>query len=225
MTDDPESARPTPRFGAPALDQTRAAATALRKIAGLLLAQEYPRPSVDELLVRCAEWERDLTATAPSDVRPRIGTDAASGGRIYLDHAFDIGSYNPAFPEYEFGSIESERASGRVNFPLLYEGPPGFVHGGFLAVLADCVVQHHNCATGPAGKTRSVHLAFRRPAPILTDLTFEIERTTAARNIDSTVRLRFDDTLLCTATINAVAAAPHTLAGARSDARRPDTPN
>ncbi len=80
-------------------------------------------------------------------------------------HAFDIGAFNPCFPEYEFDRIDAETASGRVSFPVVFEGPPGLVHGGFLAVFFDCVIQHQSCATGLSGKTRSLTVTFRRPTP------------------------------------------------------------
>ena len=36
---------------------------------------------------------------------------------MYLDHAFDVGAYNPCFPEYTFDHLDDETASGRVTFP------------------------------------------------------------------------------------------------------------
>ena len=89
---------------------------------------------------------------------------------MYLDHARDVGAYNPCFPEYEL-TVDGRRATGTVTFPIAYEGPPGVVHGGFLALFFDCVVQHHNCDVGVAGKTTSLAIRYRRPTPLLTPLT------------------------------------------------------
>ena len=88
----------------------------------------------------------------PADPTPRIGADGADNQRVYLDHAFDIGAYNPCFPEYKFDHLDDETASGRVTFPLVYEGPPGLVNGGFLAVFFDCITQHQSCAAEPDGQ-------------------------------------------------------------------------
>ena len=79
---------------------------------------------------------------------------------MYLDHARDIGAYNPCFPDYDL-VVDGERASGTVTFPIAYEGPPGVVHGGFLALFFDCAVQHHNCDVGVTGKTISMTLRYR----------------------------------------------------------------
>ncbi|MEV5652027.1 hypothetical protein AB0L57_27600 [Nocardia sp. NPDC052254] len=216
-----DSAAPPARFGATPLAQTRTAAAALRRLTGLLLAQEHPHPAVEDLLARVPDWERDLSATAPSDCSPRIGDGAGENQRIYLDHAFGIGEYNPVFPEYHFERMDPERAGGVVSFPLAFEGPPGLVHGGFLGVLFDCVVQHHNCAVGRAGKTRSLMVTYRRPTPLLTELRFDIERSAGERSLVSTARLTLGDTLLCTGSVEAVAAAPDTLAGTRYGERGP----
>lgn len=211
---------PSTRFGAQPLAQTREAAAALRRLTGLLLSQEHSHAAVDELLAMAQRWEHALSATAPADNAPRIG-DAGENQRIYLDHAFDIGGYNPCFPEYRFDRIDPETAEGQVDFPLPFEGPPGLVHGGFLGVFFDCVVQHHNCSVGPAGKTRSLTVTYRRPTPLLTTLRFEIERTAGERSIASTARLLLGDTVLCSGVVEAVAAAPKTLAGAGYGERKP----
>ena len=214
------AAAPSARFGAQPLAQTREAAAALRRITGLLLSQEHPHAAVDELLTTAPRWEQALSATAPPGNAPRIG-DAGENRRIYLDHAFDIGRYNPCFPEYRFDRIEAEWSEGQVNFPLPFEGPPGLVHGGFLGVFFDCIVQHHNCSIGRAGKTRSLTVTYRRPTPLLTDLRFDIERSAEERSIASTARRLLGDRVLCSAVVDAVAGAPTTLAGASYGERWP----
>ena len=51
------------------------------------------------------------------------------------------------------------------------------MHGGFLAVFFDCVLQQLNCDLGVAGKTAELSLRFRRPTPLLTPLVVLAERT------------------------------------------------
>jgi hypothetical protein len=203
----------TPRFGEQPLAQTVAAAGALRRLAGLLLSLEHPHPAVDAMLAQFTEWEDELAAVTPPDATPRIGADAADTQRVYLGHAFDIGAYNPMFPEYGFDRITAEAAEGRVTFPVVYEGPPALVHGGFLAVFFDSVIQHHNCATGLSGKTRSLNVTFRRPTPILTALRFDIARAQADRGVTSTARLLLDDEVLCAGEATTLALSPDKLAG------------
>jgi hypothetical protein len=209
----------TPRYGERPLAQTVAAAGAMRRLTGLLLSLEHEHPTVDAMLGQFADWERELAAAVPPDPAPRIG----GGGeeqRVYLDHAFDVGACNPCFPEYTFDHLDDESASGRVNFPLVYEGPPGLVNGGFLAVFFDCITQHQNCVAGRTGKTRSLTVTFHRPTPILTELCFDIARSEDQGRVTSTVRLLLGDEVLCTGEFKTVANSPDGLTGFQFGKRR-----
>jgi hypothetical protein len=213
-------ARPSSRFGEAPLAQTVAAAGAIRRLSSLLLSLEHAHPTVDAILTQISDWERELSAAVPPDSAPRIGSDDDGSRRIYLDHATDIGAFNPCFPEYHFDHFDAETASGRVAFPLVYEGPPGLVHGGFLAVFFDCVMQHQNCLAGLSGKTRSLKVTFRRPTPVLTDLRFDIARSEVERGITSTARLLLDNEVLCIGEVNTLAQTPDKLTGFRFGKRR-----
>jgi hypothetical protein len=212
-----------PRFGEKPLAQTVAAAAALRRLTGLLLALENDHPTVTTMLDRFAEWEAELATAVPPDSAPRIGDDPDGSRRLYLDHAFDVGAYNPCFPEYRFDPIDDttpDIAKGSVAFPLVFEGPPGLVHGGFLGVFFDCATQQHNCATRLSGKTRSLTVEYRRPTPILTELRFDVVRTEGQRWLTSTARLLLDDEVLCVGAVETAALPPEKLTGNRFGARR-----
>jgi hypothetical protein len=211
------------KFGEAPLAQTMVAAGAMRRLSSLLLSLEHAHPTVDAMLAKFAEWESELAASAPRDNAPRIGEIADDPRRVYLNHATDIGAYNPSFPEYRFDQVDAESASGGVNFPLVYEGPPGLVHGGFLGVFFDCVIQHHNCVTGLSGKTRSLAITFRRPTPVLTELRFDIVRSRVERGIASTARLLLDDEVLCTGEVNTLASPPEKLTGFKFGRRRKES--
>jgi hypothetical protein len=209
----------TPRYGERPLAQTVAAAGALRRLTGLLLSLEHDHPTVDAMLAQFADWERELAAAVPPDLTPRIGA-GGDDQRLYLDHAFDVGAYNPSFPEYSFDHLDDETASGRVTFPLVYEGPPGLVNGGFLAVFFDCITQHQSCATGRTGKTRSLTVTFRRPTPVLAELHFDIARSEDEGRVTSTARLLLGDEVLCIGEFKTVATSPDKLTGVQFGQRR-----
>lgn len=215
------------KFGEAPLAQTVAAAGAMRRLSSLLLSLEHDHPTVDAMLAKFAVWERELGAAAPPDNAPRVGVVdgqiVEDPRRVYLNHATDIGAYNPCFPEYRFDYLDADKAGGRVCFPLVYEGPPGLVHGGFLGVLFDCVIQHHNCLTGLSGKTRSLLVTFRRPTPVLTELRFDIVKSQVERGIASTVRLLLDDEVLCTGEVNTLASPPEKLTGFKFGRRRKES--
>jgi hypothetical protein len=210
----------TARYGEQPLAQTVAAAGAIRRLTALLLSLEHEHPTVDAMLTQFAVWERELTGAVPPDNTPRIGADSEHTKRVYLDHAFDIGAFNPCFPVYRFDHLDADTASGSVTFPVVYEGPPGFVNGGFIAVFFDCVTQHQSCAVSLSGKTRSLGIMFRRPTPILAELRFDIVRSQLDRGVTSTARLLLDGEVLCTAEFASVASSPDKLAAVQFGKRR-----
>ncbi len=171
------------------------------------------------MLAQFADWEQELATAAPPDLTRRIG-DGGEEQRLYLDHAFDIGAYEPVFPEYTFDHLDDETASGRVTFRLVYEGPPGLVNGGFLAVFFDCITQHQSCAAERTGKTRSLTVTFRRPTPILTELRFDITREEVDGRVTSTARLLLDDEVLCIGEFKTMATPANQLTGFRFGKRR-----
>lgn len=191
-------------FGVEPLPEALLVAPLLRRVAGLIQSLEYADPAVRQLVVDLRAAEQALASNQATNPLPRLGSDAPDTARPYIDHSRDIGAFNPAFPEYDI-VIEGNHATGTVTFPLVFEGPPGLVHGGVLATFFDCVVQHHNCDVGVAGKTTSLLVEYRRPTLLGIPLAFEIDRDTDERRITSRARLFAGDDTLCTATMSAVA--------------------
>ena len=191
-------------FGVEPLPQVVAVAPLLRRVAGLLQALEHDDPAVAQLADDLQAAERALATSVSEGPQPRIGVDAPADRRPYVDHTRDVGAFNPCFPEYEI-TVDGPRAFGTVTFPLVFEGPPGLVHGGVLATFFDCVVQHHNCDVGVAGKTTSLLLEYRLPTPLGVPLDFEIDRVTDDRRITSRGRLIRGRETVCSATMEAVA--------------------
>jgi acyl-coenzyme A thioesterase PaaI-like protein len=185
-------------FGERPLPAVVELAAALRDLTDTVLALEHTSPELEALVQTVRDAQRQLAAQAPADLRPRVGDDPDDDRRVYVDHGDAIGEYNPCFPRYTL-LVDDDGAHGTVEFPISYEGPPGIVHGGFLAVFFDCALQELNCALGLAGKTAELSLRFRRPAPLLTPLAFRIERVVDERRITAHAELFHDDDLLCEA--------------------------
>lgn len=205
-------------FGEEPLPQTVEVASAMRRMVSLLVSTEHEHPVVDDMVRTFAEWEQRLAGDAVTDPLPRMGS---TEGRLYLRHAFDVWEFNPCFPEYHFDAADDEdAASGTVTFPLVFEGPPGHVHGGFLGVFFDCVVQQHNClGSQPSGMTRTMTITYRRPVPLARALRFDITRTREDRGVHSTSRLLDGDQVLCEADVTAVPIPTERLAGFEFGAR------
>jgi acyl-coenzyme A thioesterase PaaI-like protein len=62
---------------------------------------------------------------------------------------------------------------GTVCFGAAYEGPPGCVHGGFVAAAFDEVLGYAQSLTGNPGMTGTLTVRYRRPTPLHTELRFE----------------------------------------------------
>lgn len=190
-------------FGEPPLPKVVELADALRDLTDTVQSLERSSPELEALVQTVRDAQQQLAQQAPADLRPRVGVDPSPERRVYVDHGYAVGDYNPCFPRYTLELDDDGGAFGTVEFPISYEGPPGLVHGGFLAVFFDCVLQELNCALGLAGKTAELALRFRRPTPLLTLLTYRAERVVDDRRITAHAELFLGDDLLCEAHMNA----------------------
>ena len=96
----------------------------MRRLTGLLLSLEHDHPTVDTMLEQLAAWEKDLAAAAAPDPTPRIGQGGETQ-RVYLDHAFDIGAFNPCFPEYTFDGTRRRNGVRQRHLPGGLRRPAG----------------------------------------------------------------------------------------------------
>ena len=191
-------------FGEAPLPAVVELAEVVRELTSTVLSLERTSPELEEVTRMLRDAQRRLARSVPADPAPRVGAHPRDDQRVYVDHSRDVGDYNPCFPRYELAvDVDGSSGRGTVEFPVCYEGPPGIVHGGFLAVFFDCVLQQLNCDLGQAGKTAELSLKFRRPAPLLTPLVVHAERTIDGGRIDSRAHLERDGTVLCEAEMRA----------------------
>jgi len=191
-------------FGEAPLPAVVELAEVVRELTSTVLSLERTSPELEEVTRMLRDAQRRLARRVPADPAPRVGAHARDDQRVYVDHSRDVGDYNPCFPRYELAvDVDGSSGRGTVEFPVCYEGPPGIVHGGFLAVFFDCVLQQLNCDLGQAGKTAELSLKFRRPTPLLTPLVVHAERTIDGGRIDSRAHLERDGAVLCEAEMRA----------------------
>lgn len=80
-----------------------------------------------------------------------------------------IGLANPMSPplvlSYDGDAIEAD-----VTFGSAYEGPPGCVHGGYVAAAFDEVLGAAQSLSGTQGMTASLRVDYRSPTPLRTPL-------------------------------------------------------
>lgn len=191
-------------FGNEPLPEVSALAAEVRELLNAALALEVASPELDDVTAAIRRAREAMARDIPADPAPRVGAAATDAMRVYVDHSRDVGGYHPAFPVYDLRCAD-DRAEGEVTFPIVYEGPPGVVHGGFLALFFDCVLQQLNCDMGLAGKTTRLALRYRRPTPLGRPLRVVATRTVEADRIHSEAQLLDGDELLCAAEMSAVA--------------------
>jgi acyl-coenzyme A thioesterase PaaI-like protein len=103
------------------------------------------------------------------------GFSEASGaaqGRGYFDWSPVLGIANPIAPPISM-AIEGDIVVGRARFGSAYEGPPGCVHGGWIAAAFDDFLGLVQTLSGHVGMTGTLTVRYRQPTPLHTEVRFE----------------------------------------------------
>ncbi len=113
----------------------------------------------------------------------------------FFDHSPFIGLANPLSPPIDLRYRE-DRVEGTVTFGAAYEGPPGCVHGGYVAAAFDELLGATQSLSGTAGMTARLIVNYRSPTPLRTELRLEGELTgVEGRKITTVGRIFAGDTL------------------------------
>ena len=161
--------------------EKRRLAAAMRVVISRLVEIDAPEA---ELATAADALERYAArlATHPRPNRYEGWAETSNSGDVgsFFDHSPLIGLANPLAPPIELRSGEDGKSvHGRVNFGPAYEGPPGCVHGGYIAAAFDEVLGFANSLSGAPGMTGTLTVRYRKPTPLRTELRFEgrYERT------------------------------------------------
>ena len=102
-----------------------------------------------------------------------FGESPLGGGdpHAFFDHSPMLGRANPLAPPLELWA-EDMVMHGRATFGAAYEGPPGCVHGGFVAAAFDEVLGSTQSLGGRPGMTGRLTVNYRSPTPLRTELRF-----------------------------------------------------
>ena len=90
---------------------------------------------------------------------------------------------------------------GHVTFSALFEGPPGCVHGGFIAAYFDDVLGMVQALSGKPGMTANLSVNYRSPTPLHQPLVFHARIVSVdGRKIHTAGTLHHGETLCADAT-------------------------
>ena len=108
------------------------------------------------------------------------GSQAAAGGddARLLERSGISGHSNPIAAPLQL-ELRGDRVLGWAEYPAQYEGPPGCLHGGFVAAAFDDLLGVAQMLSGQAGFTGTLTVRMRRPTPLFRRIDYEawVDRT------------------------------------------------
>lgn len=153
--------------------EMRRVADAARQVIERLVATRAPQ----DALARAADLLESAVAELAGHPQGRVYegfAESANAGSThgFFDHSPIIGLANPLAPPLRLTSADG-RILGAARFGSAYEGPPGAVHGGYVAAAFDEVLGMAQSLGGTPGMTGTLTIRYRRPTPLHADLRFE----------------------------------------------------
>jgi acyl-coenzyme A thioesterase PaaI-like protein len=153
--------------------EKRRIAAAMRIVIDRLVSSDAPEDELKRTADALESYAARL-ATHPRLDRYEGVAESATGGDVgaFFDQSPMIGLANPLAPPITLRA-EGDRVHGTVTFGSAYEGPPGCVHGGFVAAAFDEVLGFAQSLTGSPGMTGTLIVRYRKPTPLHTELRFQ----------------------------------------------------
>jgi acyl-coenzyme A thioesterase PaaI-like protein len=154
----------------------RRAGRAARSVIERLVATSAPAEVMDAAAVELAK----IAATLDGYPRGRsyaFAESSVAGGEMsgdpsgFFDNSPVAGLSNPLAPPL-FLRIEEGEVRGDIRWGSQYEGPPGCVHGGYVAASFDEVLGLAQDLGGQPGMTGTLTIRYRRPTPLHADHHF-----------------------------------------------------
>jgi len=157
-----------------AWEQKRRLASAMRLVIERLVASNAPEGELRQAAEQLERYAEHLQ-THPRLKHFQGYAESANAGDVaaFFDQSPMIGLANPLAPPIRLAKTGERTAEGRVVFGSAYEGPPGCVHGGFVAAAFDEVLGFTQSLGGSPGFTGTLAVRYRVPTPLHAELRFE----------------------------------------------------
>jgi len=177
-------------------EQKRRLAAAMRQVIERLVTTEAPEEELCVAADRLEVYAQRLETQPRQYItwgHPEASTAGATGS--FFDLSPFIGQANPLSPPITLW-VDGAVVRGRVTFGWAYQGPPGHLHGGFVAALFDETLGLTQSLTGRPGMTGTLTVRYRKPTPLGVELRIEgtVQRV-EGRKIFTEARLYAGDTL------------------------------
>jgi acyl-coenzyme A thioesterase PaaI-like protein len=176
MVDEPWVARWAKQMNevSPRRMEMRRLAEAGRVVIERLATTDAPHEVIEE----AATLLEQVAATLEGHDKVRSYEGFAEAGpaggdeHAHLDHSPIMGLANPIAPHMLI-EWEGDKVVLRGTFGSAYEGPPGSVHGGWVAATFDELLGMAQSIGGQPGMTGTLSVKYRRPTPLHRELRFE----------------------------------------------------
>jgi acyl-coenzyme A thioesterase PaaI-like protein len=161
-------------LGAVAPQELRDLGASVRAVVDAMLRIDDATDALADARARIDEVAAGLAEAARSSDILRLGRDGEpTGARPYYVDGVMLPVHHPLASQHEIETVDGITRGG-VRFGVVFEGPPGCVHGGHVASFFDQVLGHHTLELGLPAMTASLTLQYRRPTPLFRDLCFEV---------------------------------------------------
>lgn len=164
----------------------RRLAAAMRAVIERLITSDAPAAELERAATQLESYAAHL-ATHPqrkryvgfaeSALADAEAEDAEGAAGGHFDFSPLIGRSNPLSPPIAMSADEEGRVTGRVSFGSAYEGPPGCVHGGYVAAAFDEVLGFAETFSNAPGMTGTLTVVYRSPTPLHVEVVFRARIT------------------------------------------------
>ena len=152
-------------------EEVRDLADALRTLIEQMVATEAPADVyagvADDIRAVAARFEGHPKVPLYSGFSEAANADNPSGP---FDNSPFMGAANPLAPPVRLWIGDGGHVYGNVLFGSAYEGPPGCVHGGYIAAVFDELLGLAQIVGGNPGMTGRLMVHYRSPTPLRTEL-------------------------------------------------------
>ena len=120
----------------------------------------------------------------------------ANGHQSFIDFSPFIGVLNPLAPPISVRFDAKGDVTATCTYGAAYEGPPGCLHGGFIAAGFDEILGFAQAQSGQPGMTGRLTISYRSPTPLFREVRFvgRLDRV-EGRKIYASAELLVGDTL------------------------------
>lgn len=152
----------------------RRVADATRVLIEGLVGTDLDEATINDTAERLEQIAGAFDTDVSRSVYDGIAESAMAGAEpdAFFDHSPMIGRANPLAPPIAL-ELSDNLVVGRVRFGSAYEGPPGCVHGGYVACAFDEILGAAQTFSGTPGMTGTLTIRYRKPTPLHADLRFE----------------------------------------------------